>query len=180
MSRHSAEPRCNRQIRARRVRLVDQHGHQHGEMSLEQALQLAEQAELDLVEVAPEARPPVARIMDYGRERYHQEKRQRAARRHRAREPHQLRLSPVIADHDLQTKLRAAQRFLEHGDQVRVQVQMRGRQRAHPELARQLAERFVEALAEIAVPVRPLQADNNSVQVTLGPLAKRSHTPPEH
>lgn len=164
----SSEQRVNRQIRAKRVRLIDQHGEQQGEMGVKQALQMAEQAGLDLVEVAPEAKPPVVKIMDYGRARYREEKKARANRRSRTH-AHQLRLTPVIAEHDLETKRRAAQRFLEKGDQVRISVQMRGRQKAHPELARQLLDRLIEDLSEFGSPMRPPSSDANAVQVTLGP-----------
>lgn len=168
MSKVSSQ-RVNRQIRAKKVRLIDQNGDQQGEMDGKQALELAEKAGLDLVEVAPDARPPVVKIMDYGRERYREEKKAKANRKARTH-AHQLRLTPVIAEHDLDTKRRAAERFLKKGDQVRISVQMRGRQKAHPELARQLIDRLIEELSEVGSPMRPPSQDANAVQVTLGPV----------
>ena len=171
MSKPSSQPRCNDKIRSSRVKVIDHHGEQRGDMSLRDALNIAEEAGLDLVEVAPEAKPPVVKIMDYGRVRYQQEKKLKADRRSRTRDPHQIRLSPVIAEHDLDTKRRAAQKFLEKGDQVRISVLMRGRQRAHPQLAIDLLSRLIEELAVFGVPLRPAQHDNHASQVTLAPPA---------
>ena len=160
------QPRCNQQIRSQTVRLIDNHGEQHGEVDIKLAMSMAREAELDLVEVAPDAKPPVVKIMDQGRERYRQEKRERSQRKVRSH-AHQLRLTPVIAEHDLDTKRRAAQKFLEKGDQVKLTVLMRGRQRAHPEMARKLIDRLVEELSEYGTPLRPPSNDAHAVQVTL-------------
>lgn len=161
--------RVNREIRAKQVRLIDHNGEQRGDMELKQALKIAEDANLDLVEVAPDAKPPVVKVMDYGRARYREEKKQRQNRKARTH-AHQLRLTPVIAEHDLDTKRRAAERFLKKGDQVRISVQMRGRQKAHPEMARELIDRLIEELSEFGSPMRPPSQDANAVQVTLGPV----------
>lgn len=169
MSKNPPQQRANQHIRATRVMLIDQDGTQQGEVHIKEARKIADDAGLDVVEVAPDANPPVVKIMDFGRERYRQEKKQKASRKNRSHGAHQLRLTPVIAEHDLNTKRRAAERFLEKGDQVRISVQMRGRQRAHPELARELLERLIEELSDFGVPVRPLSQDAGSVQVTLAP-----------
>jgi len=168
--RKSSQPLANEQIRATRVRLIDQDGNQQGEMHIKDARALAEEVGLDVVEVSPAAKPPVVRIMDQGRERFRQEKKLRADRKGSKRHVHQLRLTPVIADHDLDTKRRAAERFLKKGDQVLISVQMRGRQKAHPEMARQLIDRLIEELSELGQPMRPVSQDVGAVQVTLAPL----------
>lgn len=167
----TTQQRANGQIRATRVRLIDQDGNQKGEMHIKDARALADEAGLDVVEVAPNANPPVVRIMDFGRERYRQEKKEKASRKgQKSQGAHQLRMTPVIAEHDLATKRRAAERFLKKGDQVRLTVQMRGRQKAHPELARNLIDRLVEELSELGSPLRPVSQDANAVQVILSPL----------
>lgn len=133
------------------VRLVNEEGQQVGVVPTETALSLATDVDLDLVEVAPEAKPPVCRIMDYGKYKYRQKKRAREAKKKsHAGEIKELRLRPKIDDHDLQVKLRKAREFLEAGQKVVVNVFFRGREIMHKEFGVALLERFHEALEDIA------------------------------
>ncbi|MCM8763649.1 MAG: translation initiation factor IF-3, partial [Candidatus Omnitrophica bacterium] len=136
--------RVNEQIRARQLRLIGENGEQLGVVSLEEALRQAEEHNLDLVEVAPEAIPPVCRIMDYGKYRYEQEKREKQARKrmhmHHLKE---IRLKPNIEEHDYQVKLKNLQKFLKHGDKVKITLFYRKREFTHPEIGEKLLERFL-------------------------------------
>lgn len=145
------EPRINRRIRASEVRVIDPEGAQLGIMAIEDALDQAEQSHLDLVEVAPQARPPVCRIMDYGKYKYQQQKRSADARKRGRRiELKEIKLRPKTDDHDIQTKLRHARRFLEAGNKVKVTVMFRGREITHPEIARDILSLAAEELADIS------------------------------
>jgi len=131
----------NNEIRAREVRVVDVNGDQLGIMSARDALNVAGDRGLDLVEVAPNAKPPVCRIMDYGKHRYEQSKREKAARRkQKVINVKEVRMSPKIADHDFQVKSRAAEKFLQAGDKVKVSIRFRGREIVHSDLARAKSE----------------------------------------
>lgn len=144
-------PRINRRITAREVRVIDPEGTQLGIMSVDEALDQAESFELDLVEVAPQARPPVCRIMDYGKYMYQQNKRANEARKKGARvERKEIKLRPKTDEHDFLTKLRHARRFLEANNKVKVTVMFRGREITHPEIARDMLLRAAELLADIA------------------------------
>ena len=139
--------RVNERIRAREIRLIDETGQQMGIMFTRDAFNLARSRELDLVEVAPNAVPPVCRIMDYGKFRYEQGKRERESRRaqHNA-ELKGLRLSPNIDDNDLRTRINAAKRFFDEGHKVRFEVQFKGREMAHTEIGRELLNRVLQEL----------------------------------
>lgn len=141
----------NDQIRARELRLIDADGEQLGIVPLEDALRRAEQAELDLVEVAPQATPPVARILDYGKFRYELQKREKSSKK----KGHQtqikkLRISPKIEKHDYETKMRSMRSFLEAGDKVKVTMMFRGRMVTHKELGREVLDKMVEDLSDLA------------------------------
>ncbi|MBO2519892.1 MAG: translation initiation factor IF-3 [Firmicutes bacterium] len=139
----------NRQIRAREVRLVGPDGAQLGIMSLREALRLAEEQNLDLVEVAPNAKPPVCRIMDFGRYRYEQQKRERENRkRQKTVTIKEVRMSPKIEEHDFAVKSRNAQRFLQAGDKVKVSVRFRGREIVHSDLVKKMLDQLAEQLSE--------------------------------
>lgn len=142
----------NERIRAREVRLIDENGVQMGVMPTREALRVARERDLDLIEVAPNAEPPVCRIMDYGKHKYLQAKRERGAHRHsKATEVRLLRLKPQISDHDLEIKLRKLRELIgEEGSKVRVNLRFRGREMTHPELGTRLLERIAEELASIA------------------------------
>lgn len=141
----------NERIRIREVRLIDEDGSQIGIVPTEEALQTARQRGLDLVEVAPNANPPVCRLMDYGKFRYEESRREREARkRQKQAQVKEIRLTPNIDDHDLDTKVRHARRFLGSGDKVKFSVRFRGRQNLHRDIGRDLLNRVVNDLEDIA------------------------------
>lgn len=146
-----AELRINGYIRAPEVRLVAPDGSQIGVKKLAEAMWLADQLGLDLVEVAPEAKPPVCRLMDYGKYKYEQSVREREARKHQKRTViKELRMAPRIGDHDFDITLRRALEFLDEGDKVRVTVRFRGREQERPEFGRRLLDRLVERVGDAA------------------------------
>jgi len=162
-------PRANGQIRSKQVRVIDAEGNQLGVLHISEAMRKAEEAELDLVEVAPEADPPVCRIVNLSKMMYQKERAAKAARKGQKRDPHQLRMRPNIAEHDLQIKVRAAEKFLAKGDQVYFQVQLRGRMQAKPELGTNLLAKVVERLDGKSQFIKPIQASGGQVTMTLGP-----------
>jgi translation initiation factor IF-3 len=145
------ETNINRAIRAREVRVVDDEGTQLGVLSISDALVAAEQRGLDLVEVSPNADPPVCRIMDYGKYKYQQSKRAAEAKKKTAKvELKEVKMRPKTEEHDFQVKVRNARRFLEEGNKVKVTVMFRGREVTHPEFGRRLLEKVTEELKDIA------------------------------
>jgi len=144
--------RINRQIRAKEVRLIDETGKQVGIVPLEEALRMAEEKGLDLVEIAPQANPPVCKILDYGKFIYEQKKKEKTARkkqREHAIEVKDIQLSTRIDEHDLKVKLKHMREFLEDGDKVRVRIKFRGRENIRPELGDKLVHRIMEELSDI-------------------------------
>ncbi|MFN8524372.1 MAG: translation initiation factor IF-3 [Chloroflexota bacterium] len=142
----------NRAIRVPEVRLIDEDGSQLGVVPTLQALEMARSRDLDLVEVAANAMPPVCKLLDYGRFKYEQTKKEREAKKHQhTSELKELRLRPRTDDHDLDVRSRAARRFLEEGHKVRLLVRFRGREAAHPEIARAQIDRIAKSLTDIAV-----------------------------
>ncbi|NPB06889.1 MAG: translation initiation factor IF-3, partial [Aquificae bacterium] len=151
--------RVNRQIRAKECRLIDENGQQLGIMPVREALKIAEEKGLDLVEIAPNANPPVCKIMDYGKFKYELKKKERESRRkqreHRI-EVKDIRMKVRIDEHDLQVKLKHMREFLEDGNKVKVWIRFRGRENIYPELGKKLAQRIIDELAELAqVEVQP-------------------------
>jgi len=145
-------PRVNEEITAPQVRLVGSKGDQVGVVSLEEALAHAEKEDLDLVEVAPQGKPPVAKVMDFGKFRYDQQKRlKESKKKQHVIAVKEVRMRPSIGDHDLETKITSAKKFLEDGSRLKVSLRFRGREMARPELGRQLMERIIEMLAEHGV-----------------------------
>lgn len=143
--------RINDQIRAREVRVVSDTNEQLGVMSLRSARQIAEERHMDLVEVAPNGKPPVCRIMNYGKYRYEQQKREKEAKKkQKVLIMKEVKLRPNIEDHDFYVKMKAAQRFLSEGSKVKVTIMFRGREMSHPELGRDLLMRFADELKETA------------------------------
>ncbi len=141
----------NRAIRAKEVRVVAPDGEQIGIKQLQEALWLAEQLELDLVEVAPNAKPPVCRLMDYGRFKYEQSVRDREARKKQTKTViKEVRLTPRIGDHDYDMKMRRARSWMEDGDKVKVTIRFRGRENERPELGHQLVQRLIDDLDGLA------------------------------
>lgn len=141
----------NEQIRAQELRLIGKDGEQIGVVSRNEALNIAEQAELDLVLVSPNAKPPVARVIDYGKYRYEQQKREKEQRKNQKTiSVKEIRLSPTIDDHDFNTKLRQARGFIEDEDKVKVSVRFRGRAITHKDIGRDVLDRFAEGMNDIA------------------------------
>lgn len=141
----------NEEIRDKEVRVIDNNGEQLGIMKLEDALEKAAAQNLDLVKIAPQATPPVCKIIDYGKYRFDQAKREKEARKNqRVVDIKEIRLSLNIDTHDFNTKVGHATRFLKDGDKVKVSIRFRGREMGHPELGVEIMEKFAEALSEIA------------------------------
>jgi len=144
--------RVNEEIRAKEVRVVSPEGEQLGIMSVRDALKIAQDKELDLVEVAPNAKPPVCRIMDYGKYRYEQSKREREARKkQKVIEVKEIRMTPKIESHDFQVKVKAAQKFLKDGDKVKAIIRFRGREIVHAELGKSLLMQLYESVKDHAL-----------------------------
>ncbi|HEX2171492.1 MAG TPA: translation initiation factor IF-3, partial [Dehalococcoidia bacterium] len=149
-------PRVNRNIRVPQVRLIDEEGQQVGIVPTARALEMAMERNLDLVEVAPNAVPPVCKILDFGRFKYEQSKHDRETRKNQhIVELKELRLRPKTDDHDLEVRVRAARRFLEEGHKVKLLVRFRGREHAHPEVAAKQMDWIISRLNDIAVVERP-------------------------
>lgn len=143
--------RVNRQIRAPRVRLIDHEGNQVGVVTIMDAQRKAEDAKLDLVEISPKAQPPVCKIVDYGKFRYEQAKKEKEHKRSQQQSKlKEVKMKPNIDTHDYDTKLRRARDFLEKGHKVRVTCMFRGREMAHPEVGRRVMQQFVKDLEEIS------------------------------
>lgn len=142
----------NQQIRVREVRVIDEEGQQLGVFLIQEALRLAAERNLDLVEVAPNAVPPVCRFLDYGKFQYERQKKEREARKaQKVIEIKEIRLRPRTGEHDLDTKVRQAMTFLDEGSKVKVAVRFRGREITHPEIAREQLEEFVAKVGAAAL-----------------------------
>lgn len=142
----------NEQIRDREVRVIGEDGQVIGIMSSRDALKLAKEAELDLVKIAPQAKPPVCKIIDYGKYRYELARKEKEARKkQKTMEIKEVRLSPNIDTNDLNTKVNQARKFLTHGDKVKVTLRFRGRELAHVEQTKGILDEFAEKLSDIAV-----------------------------
>jgi translation initiation factor IF-3 len=166
----SNELRINEEIRAKEIRVVSSEGEQLGIMSVRDALRVAQEKEMDLVEVAPTARPPVCRIMDYGKYRYEQSKREREARKkQRIIEIKEIRMTPKIEEHDFQVKVKAAQKFLKDGDKVKAMIRFRGREIVHAELGKNLLLQLFESVRDNAVMERePKIEGKNMIMILAG------------
>jgi translation initiation factor IF-3 len=160
------------------VRLIDEEGVQLGIVSLREALTLAEQRGLDLMEVAPNAVPPVCRIVDYGKFRYEQTKKDREARKNQKQaELKEVRLKPKTDEHDLEVKAKQARKFLLAGDKVKFTVRFRGREIFHPDIGREMLEQMAEDLRDVAtVEQRPLM-EGRALSLLLAPSAKAKKQP---
>lgn len=160
----------NEEIRTKEVRLVSETGEQLGIMHPRDALNIALSKGLDLVEVAPAAKPPVCKIMDVGKFKYEQSKREREARKkQRIINVKEVKLRPNIEDHDFEVKAKNAQRFLEDGDKVKVTIMFRGRELSHPELGRNLLERVAVLLQEIATMEKNPKLEGKNMTMILSP-----------
>jgi translation initiation factor IF-3 len=162
--------RINERIRVPEVRLIDEHGDQVGVMKTDDALRYAQDRDLDLVEVAPEARPPVCRVLDYSKYKYEQAQKLKQARKHQQQITiREIKFRPKIAENDYNTKKGHVERFLRHKDKVKITIMFRGREVTHPERGVMILDRLAEELAELAtVEQRPLQ-DGRNMTMMLGP-----------
>jgi translation initiation factor IF-3 len=162
--------RINERIRVPKVRLIDADGSQIGVVDTEEAMNMAREKDLDLVEVAPDARPPVTRLLDYSKYKYEQEQKAKQARKHQQQVTiREIKLRPKIAQHDYETKRGHVERFLKANSKVKVTIMFRGREQAHPERGRALLERLFEDVSDLAViEQHPLQEGRN-MHMMLGP-----------
>jgi translation initiation factor IF-3 len=152
------------------VRLIGVNGEQIGILSTKEALQMAIQANLDLVNIAPTAQPPVCKIMDYGKYRYEQQKKEKEARKNqKIVDLKEVRLSASIDEHDFQTKLRNVQKFLNEGDKVKLTIKFRGREITHPEIGLRILERLASEVAELSVVERKAKLEGKSMILILAP-----------
>jgi translation initiation factor IF-3 len=174
--------RINDRIRVPEVRVIDEQGSQVGVMKTPDALRFAQQRDLDLVEVAPEARPPVCRVLDYSKYKYEQAQKQKQARKHQQQiTVREIKFRPKIAQHDYDTKKGHVERFLLHKDKVKVTIMFRGREVTHPERGVAILDRLAEELSELSVvEQRPMQ-DGRNMTMMLAPskavLAGRAVSP---
>jgi translation initiation factor IF-3 len=163
-------PRVNEEIRVREVQLIDQTGHNHGPVEIRIALERAQEAGLDLVEIAPNSSPPVCKILDYGKYKYQAQKKAAEARkRQKVVEVKEIKLRPMIDDHDYEVKMRAMQRFFEEGDKVKITLRFRGREMAHQELGYQLLNRVKDDVSKIAKVEQDARFEGRQVVMVLAP-----------
>ncbi|MFD1927168.1 translation initiation factor IF-3 [Sporosarcina siberiensis] len=164
----------NEGIRARELRIIDHNGEQLGIKTRTEALEIATRANLDLVLVAPTAKPPVARIMDYGKFKFEQQKKERELRKNqKIILLKEVRLSPTIDEHDFQTKLRNAVKFLENGDKVKASIRFRGRAITHKEIGQRVLLRFAEECKELATIEQRPKMEGRSMFLVLAPTTEK-------
>ena len=154
----------NEQIRDKEIRLIGENGEQLGIMSAREAYRLAQDAELDLVKIAPTAKPPVCKIIDYGKYKYEMlRKEKEAKKKQKITEMKEIRLSPNIDDNDLNTKANQARKFITKGDKVKISLRFRGREMAHINMSRKILDDFYEKLSDIAVVDKPAKVEGRSM-----------------
>ena len=170
----SKELEINGQIRDREVRLIGADGEQKGVVSIQVAMRAAEEAGLDLVKIAPQAVPPVCKVLDYGKYRFEQAKREKEARKNqRVVDIKEVRLSLNIDTHDFNTKLNNALKFIKHGDKVKVSIRFRGREMGHPEIGLETMKRFADACSETAVVEKPAKLEGRNMLMFLAPKTNK-------
>ena len=163
-----SELMINEQIRDREVRVIGESGEQLGIMSSKEAYNLAKEAGLDLVKIAPTAKPPVCKIVDYGKFRYEQARKEKEAKKkQKIVEVKEIRLSPNIDTNDLNTKVNNARKFLEKGNKVKITLRFRGREMAHVNATKHILDDFAEELKDIAVIEKPAKLEGRSMSMTL-------------
>jgi len=171
----SAEPRINDRIRVPEVRLVGPNGEQVGIVRVEDALRLAAEADLDLVEVAPQAKPPVAKLMDFGKFKYEAAMKARESRKNQVNTViKEIKLRPKIDQHDYDTKKGHVVRFLSAGDKVKVTIMFRGREQSRPELGFRLLQKLAEDVQELAFIESAPKQDGRNMVMVLGPTKKKA------
>jgi translation initiation factor IF-3 len=162
--------RVNERIRVPEVRVIGDDGQQVGVMKTDAALRMAQDRDLDLVEVAPDARPPVVRILDYSKYKYEQAQKVKQARKHQQQIViREIKFRPKIAQHDYDTKKGHVERFLRHKDKVKITIMFRGREVTHPERGRMILDRLAEELSELAVVEQRPNLDGRNMTMMLGP-----------
>ena len=158
----------NEQIRDREIRLIGEDGQQLGIMSSREAMKIAREAELDLVKIAPQAKPPVCKIIDYGKYRYELARKEKEAKKkQKTIEVKEVRLSPNIDSNDLNTKSASARKFIEKGNKVKVTLRFRGREMAHVQSSRHILDEFAKALEDIALVDKPAKMEGRSMAMFL-------------
>ena len=172
--RRDDRTRVNERIRVREVRVIDDTGQQLGIMPPQQALTIAKQKGLDLVEIAATATPPVCRIMDFGRYQYQEQKRARQAKKHqKIIEVKEIKFRPKVDEHDYQFKKKHIERFLADGDKVKATIFFRGREMAHPDIGRRILERLVQELSDVAVAESSPRMEGNQMHTI---FSRKPHT----
>lgn len=168
------EMQINEEIRDKEIRVVTDDGEVLGVMSADEALKIAEERELDLVKIAPQAKPPVCKIMDYGKYRFDMAKREKEAKKNqRIVETKEIRLSLNIDTHDFETKVNHAKKFLENGNKVKVSIRFRGREMAHPENGLVTMSKFSEACQEFSSVEKAAKLEGRSMMMFLAPKTKK-------
>ena len=163
-------PRVNEEIRVPQVQLIDQDGVNRGELPIREALAIAQEAGLDLVEVAPNANPPVCKILDYGKFKYESQKKAAEARKkQRTIEVKEIKMRPMIDDHDYDVKMRSIRRFFEEGDKVKVTLRFRGREMAHQDLGLRLLDRVRAELSELSKVEQEPKLEGRQMVMVLAP-----------
>ena len=158
----------NEQIRDKEVRVIAENGDQLGVMPVKEAMKLAQEAELDLVKIAPKAQPPVCKIIDYGKYRYELARKEKEAKKkQKTVEVKEVRISPNIDTNDLNTKVNNAKKFIAKGNKVKVTLRFRGREMAHMQQSKHILDDFAEMLADVAVVEKPAKLEGRSMSMVL-------------
>ncbi len=158
----------NEQIRDREIRLIGEDGEQLGIMSAREAMKIAQEAELDLVKIAPAAKPPVCKIIDYGKYKYEQARKEKEAKKkQKTVEVKEVRLSPNIDTNDLNTKINNAKKFISKGNKVKVTLRFRGREMAHVQQSKHILDDFAETLADVAVVEKQAKMEGRAMSMVL-------------
>lgn len=166
--------RINREIRADRLRVITEAGEQLGILTLREALARAEEMGLDLVEIAPTAKPPVAKIIDYGKLRYHQAKKEKESKKAQVQiKVKEIKLKPNIDTHDFQTKLKHAREFLLKGNKVHISIMFRGREMLHLDLGQKVVQQFCEDLSDVSILEASPKLMGRTMTTVLAPSGKR-------
>ena len=166
----SKENLINEEIRDKEVRLIDSDGSQLGIVSIQQAMAVAAERNLDLVKIAPKAEPPVCRVMDYGKFRFEQAKKDKEARKNqKVVDIKEVRLSAKIDIHDFEVRVKAAEKFLKGGDKVKASIRFRGREMAHTDIGLTVMQRFAEACAEFGTVEKPAKLEGRQMLMFIAP-----------
>ena len=169
-TKDNKQTQINEEIRASEVRLIDENGEMKGIVSLDEALRLAEEADLDLVNISPNAVPPVCKILDYGKYRYEQQKKEKTAKKNQhVTEIKEIRLSASIEDHDVEVKAKNAIKFLQDGDKVKVSLRFRGRERDYTQLGFDAMDKFAEMVSDYGVVEKPAKMEGRRMNMFLAP-----------